>query len=132
MSTEEDKVSKLYYSIGEVAEMFNVNTSLIRFWEKEFDIIKPKKNKKGNRYFKAKDIDNFKRIFQLVKEEGYTLDGAKAKLKSGKLEKDLFSQNDGTSDHASESNLDSAQDLDNLIEKLEFIRAELLSLRENL
>ncbi|MEX1001596.1 MAG: MerR family transcriptional regulator [Crocinitomicaceae bacterium] len=74
-------MSKLYYSIGEVAEMFEVNTSLIRFWEKEFSIIKPKKNKKGNRMFTDKDIENLKRIHRLVKEEGYTLDGAKVKLK---------------------------------------------------
>lgn len=72
---------KLYYSIGEVANMFNVNTSLIRFWEKEFDIIKPTKNKKGNRLFTAEDIENFKKIFALVKSEGYTLQGAKEKLR---------------------------------------------------
>ena len=68
---------KLYYSIGEVAKMFEVNTSLIRFWEKEFDVIKPKKNKKGNRMFTPKDVDNFHLIFHLVKEKGYTLKGAK-------------------------------------------------------
>lgn len=72
---------KLYYSIGEVAKMFEVNTSLIRFWEKEFDIIKPKKNNKGNRLFTQSDIDNFHLIFHLVKERGFTLDGAKKKLK---------------------------------------------------
>ena len=76
-----DHIEKLYYSIGEVAKMFNVNASLIRFWEKEFDIIQPKKNKKGNRLFTKSDIENFHRIFQLVKNEGYTLDGAKQKLK---------------------------------------------------
>lgn len=68
---------KLYYSIGEVAKMFEVNTSLIRFWEKEFEVIKPKKNKKGNRMFTPKDVDNFHLIFHLVKEKGYTLKGAK-------------------------------------------------------
>jgi DNA-binding transcriptional MerR regulator len=78
------EVKKLYYSIGEVANMFNVNSSLIRFWEKEFSIIKPKKNKKGNRYFTDKDIANFKIIFHLVKERGYTLDGAKKKLRENK------------------------------------------------
>lgn len=66
--------------------MFNVNASLIRFWEKEFDIIKPRKNKKGNRLFTQKDIDNFHVIFHLVKERGYTLDGAKKKLKSNRDE----------------------------------------------
>ncbi len=77
-------VKKIYYSIGEVAKMFDVNSSLIRFWEKEFSIIKPKKNKKGNRYFTDKDIKNFKIIFHLVKERGYTLDGAKKKLRENK------------------------------------------------
>ena len=76
--------SKIYYAIGEVARMFEVNTSLIRFWEKEFDIIKPKKNKKGNRLFTKKDVANFHVIFHLVKERGYTLDGAKKKLKDNK------------------------------------------------
>lgn len=80
----EKKVEKLYYSIGEVAAMFNVNTSLIRFWEKEFDVIKPKKNKKGNRFFTKDDIDNFHLIYHLVKEKGMTLTGAKKKLKENK------------------------------------------------
>ena len=84
MPYKEKKVEKLYYSIGEVATMFNVNTSLIRFWEKEFDIIKPKKNKKGNRLFTQMDIDNFHIIFHLVKENGMTLKGAKKKLKENK------------------------------------------------
>ena len=78
------KVEKLYYSIGEVATMFDVNTSLIRFWEKEFDVIKPKKNKKGNRFFTKKDIDNFHLIYHLVKEKGLTLSGAKKKIKENK------------------------------------------------
>ena len=77
-------MEKLYYTIGEVAAMFNVNTSLIRFWEKEFDIIKPKKNKKGNRLFTQKDIDNFHIIYHLVKENGMTLKGAKKKMKENK------------------------------------------------
>lgn len=83
MSVDLTEISKLYYSIGEVANMFDVNPSLIRFWEKEFTSIKPKKNKKGNRLFTAKDIEQFKQIYELVKEQGYTLDGAKAQLKSG-------------------------------------------------
>jgi DNA-binding transcriptional MerR regulator len=81
---KENKIEKLYYSIGEVAEMFQVNTSLIRYWEKEFDIIKPKKNKKGNRFFTQADIENFHLIFHLVKERGMTLKGAKQKLKENK------------------------------------------------
>jgi len=84
MPYKEVKVVKLYYSIGEVAKMFDVNTSLIRFWEKEFDIIKPKKNKKGNRLFTQKDIDNFHIIYHLVKEQGMTLKGAKKKMKENK------------------------------------------------
>ena len=68
---------KLYYSIGEVAKAFDVNASLIRFWEKEFEIIQPKKNAKGNRLFTKNDIECFKNIYYLVKIKGYTLDGAK-------------------------------------------------------
>ena len=75
---------KLYYSIGEVAKAFDVNASLIRYWEQEFPIIKPKKNKKGNRLFTKEDVDNFYIIYHLVKERGYTLDGAKKKLKQNK------------------------------------------------
>jgi DNA-binding transcriptional MerR regulator len=77
-------IVKLFYSISEVAEMFNVNASLIRFWEKEFDIIKPKKNKKGNRLFTPEDIENLKVIYNLVKEQGLTLDGAKKYLKENR------------------------------------------------
>jgi DNA-binding transcriptional MerR regulator len=72
---------KLYYSIGEVAKAFDVNASLIRFWDKEFDILKPKKNAKGNRKFSPEDIKNLKLIFHLVKERGFTLEGAKTHLK---------------------------------------------------
>jgi len=86
MPFKEYETIKLYYTIGEVALMFNVNTSLIRFWEKEFEIIKPKKNKKGNRLFTQEDVDNFHIIFHLVKERGYTLDGAKKKLKESRSE----------------------------------------------
>ncbi len=75
---------KLYFSIGEAAEILDVNTSLIRFWEKEFIILKPKKNKKGNRQFTKEDIENLKMIHHLVKERGFTLQGAKEKLKKGK------------------------------------------------
>lgn len=84
----EQKHTKLYYAIGEVAKMFNVNTSLIRYWEKEFSIIKPKKNRKGNRLFTQKDIENFHLIFHLVKERGLTLQGAKQKLKDNKYDID--------------------------------------------
>jgi len=84
MDRESGKIEKLYYTIGEVADMFNVNTSLIRYWEKEFSVLKPKKNKKGNRLFTKKDIDNLHLIFHLVKEKGMTLNGAKLKLKENK------------------------------------------------
>lgn len=84
MPYKEAKIEKLFYTIGEVAGMFKVNTSLIRYWEKEFDIIKPKKNKKGNRLFTPADIENFHLIFHLVKERGLTLKGAKKKLKENK------------------------------------------------
>ncbi|MCF8331901.1 MAG: MerR family transcriptional regulator [Bacteroidales bacterium] len=81
MTNSGDNSEKMYYTIGEVAEMFNLNTSNIRFWEKEFDVIKPRRNKKGNRYFTAKDVENFHLIYHLLKERGYTLKGAKEKLK---------------------------------------------------
>ena len=76
-----DLGDKQYYKIGEVAKAFGVNSSLIRFWEKEFDIIKPKKNNKGNRLFRQDDIKNLQLIYHLVKEKGFTLEGAKKKLK---------------------------------------------------
>jgi len=106
---KEFKITKVYHSIGEVAEMFEVNTSLIRFWEKEFSIIKPKKNKKGNRLFTEKDIENFKIIYHLVKEKGYTLDGAKNELKSNKK---------------------ALRDKFELINKLKFIRESLINMRD--
>lgn len=82
MPYKEKEITKMYYNIGEVAEMFKVNTSLIRFWENEFDILQPKKNKKGNRLFTPEDLENLKLIFSLVKEQGFTLEGAKKKLKT--------------------------------------------------
>ncbi len=80
MSIKAHNPDKMYYSIGEVARMFNVNTSLIRYWEEQFDIIRPKKNKKGNRLFTPADVDHFHIIYHLVKERGYTLKGAREKL----------------------------------------------------
>ncbi len=109
MPLKQKPIKKLYYSIGEVATMFDVNNSLIRFWEKEFSIIKPKKNKKGNRYFTEKDIDNFKIIFHLVKERGYTLDGAKKKLRENKE--------------------DTIQNVE-IVNQLKDIRAQLVAIRE--
>ena len=77
-------IEKVYYTIGEVADMFQLNTSHIRFWEKEFDVLKPHKNKKGNRLFTKDDIEQIKLIYHLVKERGLTLKGAKQKLKDNK------------------------------------------------
>lgn len=102
------ELTKLYYSIGEVANMFNVNSSLIRFWEKEFSIIKPKKNKKGNRLFTPKDIEHFEKIYHLVKRQGFTLEGAKKELNK--------------KSEVPETNLD-------LMEKLEKIKLQLLALK---
>lgn len=82
MAYKEKEIEKLYYSIGEVAEQFNVAPSLIRFWESEFDLIKPKKNRKGNRQFTKEDIDSVRTIYHLVKEKGFTLQGAKEMLRN--------------------------------------------------
>ena len=76
-----DLPEKRYFKIGEVAKAFDVNTSLIRFWENEFSVIRPKKNAKGNRLFTQEDIKNLQLIYHLVKEKGFTLEGAKNKLK---------------------------------------------------
>jgi DNA-binding transcriptional MerR regulator len=106
-----DLPEKRYYGIGEVAKAFNVNTSLIRFWEKEFDVLKPKKNAKGNRKFTPEDIKNLKFIYHLVKERGFTLEGAKTHLKEGKKE-----------------SLDTFQ----IIDKLEGIKAQLIKIKSQL
>ena len=82
MAYKEKEIEKLYYSIGEVAELFHVAPSLIRFWESEFDLIQPKKNRKGNRQFTAEDIEHVRTIYHLVKEKGFTLQGAKEMLKN--------------------------------------------------
>lgn len=111
MPYREKEIEKLYYSIGEVSKMFGVNNSLIRFWEKEFDILKPKKNKKGNRLFTKDDVENIKIIYHLVKERGYTLQGAKDKLKDNK--KDI-------SDNVE------------VIERLQHLRSFLLELKKTL
>jgi len=102
---------KRYYGIGEVAKAFNVNTSLIRFWEKEFDVLKPKKNAKGNRQFTPEDVKNLKFIYHLVKERGFTLEGAKTHLKEGKKQ-----------------SLDKFQ----IINKLEGIKAQLIKIKSQL
>ena len=79
---ENTNSDKVYYTISEVAELFKVNASLIRFWEKEFDVLKPHKNKKGNRLFTKKDLENIRLIYHYVKEKGFTLQGAREKMKT--------------------------------------------------
>lgn len=86
MPYKEREINKLYYTMGEVTSMFGVNASQIRFYEREFDIIQPKKNKKGNRLFTPDDIANLKIIFNLVKDKGYTLQGAREYLRNNKNE----------------------------------------------
>jgi len=82
MAYKEKEIEKIYYSIGEVAEQFNVAPSLIRFWESEFELIQPKKNRKGNRQFTKEDIENVRTIYHLVKQKGFTLQGAKEMLRN--------------------------------------------------
>lgn len=106
-----DLPEKLYYTIGEVSKAFDVNASLIRFWEKEFDVIAPKKNAKGTRRFTPQDIKNLELIYHLVKERGFTLEGAKTHLKEGK--KEILSNFD-------------------IIRKLEGVKAQLLEIKSNL
>ncbi len=110
-------LKKLYYSIGEVAQIFNINTSLIRFWEKEFKFEASKKSAKGNRLYTVKDIENFNKIYHLVKIEGFTLDGAKKSLKASK-KSDAIDLHDGNTNEK-----------DAIISKLESIKAKLLQLK---
>ena len=84
MPYKKPKIEKIFYSIGEVAEMFGVNTSNIRFWENNFDILKPHKNAKGNRMFTKEDLENMKIIYHLLRERGMTIRGAQMKLKDNK------------------------------------------------
>ena len=81
MAYKEKEIEKLYYSIGEVSEMLSINASTIRYWEKEFDMLKPKKNAKGDRFFTKEDIEKIRLIYRMLKEKGYTVDGAKTQLK---------------------------------------------------
>ena len=112
----EHNLTKLYYTIGEVAQMFDVNTSLIRFWEKEFQVISPKKNRKGNRLFTPKDIVNINKIYYLVRVKGFTLDGAKNAIKS---KEDLEGYKPIEKNEVS------------VIEKLENLKSKLLTLHSN-
>lgn len=84
MPVKKEEYTKLYYSIGEVSKMFDVSKSLIRFWESEFDLLRPHKNSKGDRRFTQQNLNQFRLIYHLVKERGFTLDGAKKELKENK------------------------------------------------
>ena len=91
MPYKERDITKQYFTIGEVAEQFGVATSLIRFWETEFDELRPRKSKKGNRLFTQADVDTFRTIYHLVKERGYTIPGAREmmKQKGGQLKEKI-------------------------------------------
>ena len=106
-----DLPEKRYYNIGEVAKAFDVNSSLIRFWEKEFDVLKPKKNAKGNRKFTPEDIKKLQFIYHLVKERGFTLEGAKIHLKEER--------------HKSLNNYE-------IIRKLESVKSQLIRIKNQL
>ncbi len=110
MPYKEKKIEKLYYSIGEVSRMMDLPVSTVRFWENEFDILKPLKNKKGNRLFTANDLKNLMIIQRLLKEEGMTMAGVKKKL-SGKWDE---------ADHKFE-----------IAESLQKIKTLLIDLRDN-
>jgi DNA-binding transcriptional MerR regulator len=86
MPYKEKKIEKLYYSIGEVSRMLNVPVSTVRFWENEFEVLKPMKNKKGNRMFTATDLKNLMIIHKLLKDERMTIEGVKMKLKGKRQE----------------------------------------------
>ena len=111
MPYKEREINKMYYTMGEVSAMFDVNASLIRFYEKEFDVLQPKKNKKGNRLFTPEDIENLKIIFHLIRDKGYTLNGAKDHLKS---------------------NLHDTKDSQRVIDSLENLKKFLLEVRDQL
>lgn len=111
MPYKEREINKLYYTMGEVTAMFGVNASQIRFYERQFDILQPKKNKKGNRLFTPEDIANLKIIFNLVKEKGYTLQGVREYLRNNKNE---------------------ARENQRVIDSLERLKAFLLEVRDSL
>ncbi len=109
MNVEIDKLTKLYYSIGEVAEMFDVSTSLLRFWETEFPQINPGKNRKGDRRYTTRDIQKIRIVYNLLKEEGFTIEGAKAAYKK-QQEKE--------------------KTIETIIQRLQKVRSGLLSLQD--
>ena len=111
MQENKETNEKIYYSIGEVSKIIGISTSKIRFWEKEFDSIKPKKNKKGNRIFSKKELNKLKLIHHLLKEKKYTIDGAKKKMRK---------------------NPEKTETHQKVIENLKKIKAELIEIRKNL
>lgn len=111
---QKEETDKLYYSISEVSELFELNPSTLRFWEKEFEVLKPTKNKKGNRMFTRKDIEHIARIVELVKDKGYTIQGAKEQLKHKHV------------GHETNPNITK------VIEKLEAIRSRLIEMGKSL
>ena len=111
MVLNKNKDLKLYYSISEIAQMFDINESTLRFWEKEFDIIQPRRNKKGVRFYKEEDIENIRLIYHFVKERGMSLAGARQILKNNK------------SDSEKETVI---------VDRLKRIKTELLRLKEEL
>ena len=145
MAYKEKEIEKLYYTIGEVAQMFNVNTSHIRFWSKEFDVIRPATNKKGNRLYTQSDIENFRKIYHLVKEKGFTLKGAKTEMKDknpkGSSVTEVLDQiemSSQLSDNPVEIPFPSSSFQENLVDKmaiknsLEKIKASLLQMHDEL
>ena len=110
------QLSKLYYSIGEVGKLLDVNPSLLRFWEKEFQLEVSKKNKKGNRLFTVKEIEKINKIYHFVKVEGYTLEGAKKALKLKEVKQENVIEIDANED---------------LIRRLEAIKIKLLSIKNS-
>jgi DNA-binding transcriptional MerR regulator len=109
---EKEETEKLYYSISEVSDLFQLNASTIRFWEKEFPVLKPTKNKQGNRLFTKKDIEHIAQIVDLVKHKGFTIQGAKEQLKQKSTRP--------AADYRSE-----------VIERLKEIKARLITLRDS-
>ena len=111
-NNEKEETEKLYYSIGEVSEMFDLNASTLRFWEKEFEVLRPTKNKKGNRLFTKKDIEHIAHIVELVKQKGYTIQGAREQLRGKSANRPTSTQQE-------------------VIDRLKIIREKLIELRDS-
>lgn len=124
------QLTKLYYSIGEVARIFDINPSLIRFWEKEFNLVLPKKNSKGSRIFTPKEIEKFNKIYNLVKIQGYTHEGAKRVLREKTIEnKENFVPTTTTQEKSAEQNALPIVDKEEIISRLEAIKLRLLEVK---